>query len=145
MKKEIGILVIASAPTFLEEVSCKLRQSGLCFHTRQVDSRETLCHELQHQRTDIILSNHGLPALDGLTALALAKERRPEIPFVFVTTSPGETDARETIAALTSDSVFRSPLSKLATTLRRALREANKRARLRELELRALTSRWLGR
>ena len=33
----------------------------------------------------MILSDHGMPSFDGLTALSVAREKRPDVPFIFVT------------------------------------------------------------
>lgn len=145
MKKEIGILVVAGAPTFLEEINRELRRAGLSFRARQVETKEAFCYELPCYRADVIFSNHGRPALDGLTALALAREKRPDLPFIFVTTSPDEDAAHERVETGANDDVLRSPLSELAPMVRRALREANERATLREMALRVLTSRWMAR
>ena len=37
---------------------------------------------------DLVLADYRLPGFDGLQALALWRERRPDTPFLFVTGSP---------------------------------------------------------
>jgi DNA-binding response OmpR family regulator len=143
MKKEIGILVVARTSNFLEEIDGELRRAGLSFRARQVDTKEAFCYELQCHGADVIFSNHGLPGLDGWTALALAREKWPDVPFIFVTTSPHEDSAHEEVEVGAQCDALRSPLSKLPATLRRVLREANRRNKLREMELRVLTARWM--
>jgi CheY-like chemotaxis protein len=61
----------------------------------RVQNREQFVQALANQPPDIILSDHGLPAFDGLTALAIAKEKVPETPFIFVTGSSGRGDGHQ--------------------------------------------------
>ena len=140
MKKEIGILVVAAATSFVEELEHELRRAGLSHRFRRVESKEGFLHQLQKACPDVILANHGVPAFDSTTALSIALENRPDVPFILVTANrPGVSRAVEAEAGVLS-----SPLSKLAPTLRRALRDASKRRKLRDAQLTALTSRWLG-
>src|SRR2546427_12786374 len=39
---------------------------------------------LQHQHFSLILSDYLLPGFDGLAALAAARSRCPDIPFIFI-------------------------------------------------------------
>jgi two-component system response regulator len=97
---------------------------------------------LQCHRPDVILSNGGLPSFDGLTALAIAREKRPDVPFIIVAVAPEAKPLSELNSPGVAHGSLRSPLSELGRTVRRALREAKARTRLRELELMVLTSRW---
>jgi PAS domain S-box-containing protein len=73
---------------------------------------------------DIILADYRLPMYDGMSALGLAQEVCPDVPFIFVSGKLGEEAA---IAALTrgaTDYVLKENLSRLAPAVRRALQEA---------------------
>src|SRR5260221_5495556 len=98
-----------------------LRAGGMNFCSKRVDSRTAFLDELEHHPPDVILSDHGLPAFDGFAALALARDKRPDIPFIFVTGSVGEERAIETFKNGATDYVLRKNLSRLAPTLHRAL------------------------
>ncbi len=89
---------------------------------------------------DLILSDYLLPGFDGLSALALARERFPDIPVVFVSGAIGDEVAIESLKAGATDYVLKDRLAKLVPAIRRALNEAEERACRRQTELRLLQS-----
>lgn len=94
---------------------------------------------LERGGIDIILSDHELGGYSGTEALALARERAPEVPFIFVSGVIGEDNAVELLKRGARDYVSKGRLSRLASVLDRALREvAERQARAAaERELRA--------
>src|SRR6185503_2925584 len=143
MKQPIGILIVEDSPAFVAKIHRQLRRARLSFHTRCIGSKDAVVRELECHRPDAILSNGGLPAFDGLAALAIAREKRPDVAFIFVAAT-----AEKGFGQLPMDSVrpaghLKSSLSDLAPTLREALREAKRRRELLDAELMALTSRWM--
>jgi len=109
-----------------------LREGGLRFRSKRVETREDFQFELEHHRPDVILSDHGLPSFDGFTALAIAREKCPEIPFIFVTSALGEEMTISAFEGGATDYVLKKDLSKLVPVVQRALREAAERAALKE-------------
>src|SRR5947207_3440895 len=67
-----------------------LKAGGFDFSFKRVETEDAFLHELKHFRPTVILSDHGLPAFDGFSALALTQNRSPDVPFIFVTGSLGE-------------------------------------------------------
>ncbi len=134
VKKEIRIVYIEDIPADAVLVNHELRKAGLSFKTKRVDSKEAFLHELKHNPPDVILSDHGLPSFDGFIALAIARDKCPETPFIFVTNSRGEDMAIETFESGATDYVLKKNLSKLAPAVLRALREAEERAKLKQKE-----------
>src|SRR5947207_15383995 len=130
VKNEIRILYVEDIPADAAMVNHALRQGGLTFRTKRVDSKSAFLQELEHNPPDVILSDHGLPSFDGFMALAIAREKCPDVPFIFVTDSLGEQMAIETFESGATDYVLKRDLSKLAGVVRRGLREAKKRARI---------------
>lgn len=126
-ENDIRVLLIEDVWADVELVERELRNGGLAFHTRQVDSKEAFLHELQHEPPDVILSDHGLPSFDGFTALAITRDRRPEVPFIFVTNSLGEENAIRAFESGATDCVLKNRLSKLVPAVQRALRKAEER------------------
>ena len=145
MKQTIGILIVEDTPAFVAKISRQLRRARLSFRAKCIASKDAFVNELERGRPDAILSNGGLPTFDGLTALAIAREKRPDVPFIFVTATEEEELGRHLNRAGTTDSALKSPLSELGLTLRRALREAKQQMELRDVELMVLTSRWRAR
>jgi signal transduction histidine kinase len=76
---------------------------------------------------DLILSDFAMPGFDGGAAQAIAHNRCPEVPFVFVSGSIGEDKAVERLKCGATDYVLKEHLDKLPTAVRRALREAEDR------------------
>jgi len=79
-------------------------------------------------RPDVILSDMSLPDFDGISAQQLALGRWPQVPFLYVSGSMGEEAAIERLKAGATDYVLKHRLEKLATAVRRAVREADDRS-----------------
>jgi PAS domain S-box-containing protein len=96
---------------------------------------------------DLIISDYSLPAFDGITAQRLAGERRPDLPFVFVSGTMGEEVAIERLNAGATDYVLKQRLGRLPRAVRRALKEAQNRLRRTraEAEVRRLNAELEGR
>ena len=61
---------------------------------------------------DVILSDFSLPQFDGLTALKIARELRPDVPFIFVSGTIGEERAVESLRAGARDYILKDRLEK---------------------------------
>lgn len=115
-------------------INHELRRAGLQFQTKRVETKKDFLRELEHNAPDAILSDHGLPAFDGFAALAIARDKAPDTPFIFVTNARGEALAIDSLRSGATDYVLKERLDDLAPALERALRlAAEKRAR-REAE-----------
>ena len=132
MSKEIRILILEDVAADVVRINHELRQGGVNFRSKRVDTRADFLNELQHHPPDVILSDHGLPAFDGFTALAIAKDKCPGVPFIFVSGSLGELTAIETLKSGATDYVLKDRLSELAPAIQRALQEAGDRAKRQE-------------
>ena len=83
---------------------------------------------------DLILADYTLPSFDGLSALKLAMNARPDLPFIFVSGSLGEEIAIEALKIGATDYVLKTRLSRLVPSVQRALREARERAERKKAE-----------
>ena len=77
---------------------------------------------------DLVLADFALPAFDGMAALAIVREKHPDLPFVFVSGRLGEEAAIESLKSGATDYVLKNRLSRLAPAVNRALSEAEERA-----------------
>ena len=130
MKKEISILYLEDVPEEAARLDHELIKGGLAFRSRRVDTREAFLLELENP-PDVILSDHGLPAFDGLEALAVAREKCPEVPFIFVTNALTREMEIEKLGGGVADYVLKSRLDYLPVAVRGALRKAEE-SRLRQ-------------
>ena len=134
MSKEIHVLVVEDSPQDMALINHELRKAGLRFRSRRVESRDAFLHELDHHQPDIILSDHGVPGFDGLAALAEARSRCPEAPFIFVTGARREQAAQATLQSGADDYVLKDHLNLLGPAIERALRENDARSNRLRLE-----------
>jgi signal transduction histidine kinase len=127
-KTEIRILLLEDSVTDVELVRHALRKGGVAFSLEHVDTKAAFVQRLEQASPDLILSDFSLPSLDGYVALAIAREKCPDVPFIFVTGTLGEEVAIETLKQGATDYVLKQRLSRLVPSVHRALREARERA-----------------
>jgi PAS domain S-box-containing protein len=101
-----------------------LRQGGFDFSFKRVDTEDGFLREVDQFKPNVILSDHGLPAFDGFSALVLAQQKCPDVPFIFVTGSLGEEMAIKALKSGATDFVLKHHLSTLPPALHRALNQA---------------------
>jgi CheY-like chemotaxis protein/two-component sensor histidine kinase len=136
VKDDIQILLLEDDITDAELVKYALGQSGLAFSLERVDSREDFVRRLDERPPDLILSDYHLPGFDGLSALDIAQQKVPDVPFVFVTGTLGEERAIETLKRGASDYVLKTTLTQLVPAVHRTLRESAERADRKRAEMR---------
>jgi two-component system, cell cycle sensor histidine kinase and response regulator CckA len=74
-----------------------------------------------------IISDYNLPGFSGRAALQLARQRRPEIPFIFLSGTIGEEAAVEMVRDGASDYVLKDRMQRLPLAIQRAVRDAQHR------------------
>lgn len=89
---------------------------------------------LETQRFDLILSDYQLPGFTGAEALALAQQRVPGTPFIFVSGVIGEENTVELLKRGATDYVMKGRLARLPVAIDRALREVRQRDAQRQAE-----------
>jgi len=91
---------------------------------------------LATKKFDLILSDYRIPGFGGVRALALAREKCPDVPFIFVSGAIGDEVAVETLKAGATDYVLKDSVARLVPAICRALGEAEERDRSRAAEAR---------
>lgn len=97
---------------------------GLRVEITRVDARESFLAGLDRQPLDVILCDYRLPQFHGLTALELAREHRPEVPFIFVSGALGDDLAAATLQQGAADYLLKDRLARLVPAIQRAVTEA---------------------
>jgi PAS domain S-box-containing protein len=92
-----------------------------------VDNREGFVAALEQGGLDLILSDYSIPGFDGCQALELARKRRPEVPFLFLSGTIGEEAAVEALKNGATDYVLKHRPVRLIPAIERALREVEER------------------
>jgi DNA-binding NarL/FixJ family response regulator len=124
---DLRILILEDVRTDAELCEDELREAGMVFTSRCVQDKISYLKALDEFSPDIILSDYSLPSFDGLSALKLAVQRCPDIPFIFVSGALGEETAIELLKQGATDYVLKSRLSRLGPAVSRALQEASER------------------
>ena len=135
MNKRLHILHLEDEPDFAELVRSLFMEDKLDAEVRRVGDRASFKQQLESETFDLILSDYHLPKFTGLEALAMARKQCPQTPFILVSGTIGELVAIESLKAGAADYVLKQHPERLPSAVRRAVKEAGERARLREAEL----------
>jgi two-component system cell cycle sensor histidine kinase/response regulator CckA len=134
MSRPLRVLIVEDSPEDAEVLVLRLRRAGFDTACERVDTPEAMGAALRRQSWDIVLCDCAMPAFDPDTALALARQKDPDLPFVVVSGTIGEEKAADLMRAGANDYICKGNLSRLTAAVDGELREAaNHRAR-RELE-----------
>jgi PAS domain S-box-containing protein len=128
-------LHLEDEPDFAELVRSLLEQGGVDAEVRCVGDRPAFALALENGTYDLIISDYHLPSFNGLEAMALAKKKFPHTPFILVSGTIGEQAAIESLRAGATDYVLKQQPDRLPSAVRRAVREAQEHARLRQTEM----------
>ena len=134
MTQSLRILHLEDDPMDAELVLMTLSSEGVDCEVKVVSRRDEFGSALARGGIDLILADFALPSFDGMSALAMVRERYPDLPFVFVSGKLGEEAAIESLKSGATDYVLKSRLSRLAPAVQRALTEAKERAKQRQTE-----------
>jgi CheY-like chemotaxis protein len=105
-----------------------LEAEGTRSELTRVETEQDFISALKSGRFDLILADYTLPAFDGLSALRLAQEHAPAVPFLFVSATLGEDVAIEALKNGATDYVLKTRLARLGPSVTRALREAREKS-----------------
>jgi diguanylate cyclase (GGDEF)-like protein len=130
----IRVLLVEDIESEAELTCHHLRRHGIAHVAQRVQTDQDMRAALREFKPTIILSDFSLPGFDGLSALEIARECAPEVPFVFVSGTIGEERAIEALRRGAADYVLKSNLKRLGTAVQRALQDAEARAVRRRQE-----------
>src|SRR5918996_3297957 len=134
MAASLRVLHLEDNSNDAELVQNLLVENGIDCAIVRVETREAFESALATDGFDLILSDYHLPSFDGLTALAIAQQKAPDIPYIFISGTLGEDAAVGTLQRSATDFVIKSRMGRLPGAVRRALREAENRAERRKAE-----------
>jgi len=117
-----------------ELVKLLLDDAGIESEISAVQTRTEFERSLANEDWDLILSDFGLPAFDGMRALDIAAKTCPNTPFIFVTGTLGEDTAVESLKIGATDYVLKQRMSRLTMSVQRALKEREERLRREKAE-----------
>jgi two-component system sensor histidine kinase UhpB len=108
-------------------VKYALQRSQMACELTLVDTMDDLRMQLESVPYDILLGDYHLPGFTGLDAWELARELRPELPFVMFSGAIGEAAAVEAMHRGVSDYLLKDNIHRLAHVIERALEVSESR------------------
>jgi signal transduction histidine kinase len=109
-----------------ELVEAALEEGGIRCEIVRAETENEFTEALEHP-FDLIIADYSLPSFDGMRALELARKRRPDVPFLFVTGALKDDSAVESLRRGATDFIVKERLSRLTPAVQRALREFDER------------------
>jgi signal transduction histidine kinase len=134
VKPPLRLLHLEDDPVDAELITTTLIEGGITCQSQLVDTRQAFVAALKEGRMDLILADYSIPGFDGMTALILARQHRPDVPFLFVSATIGEELAIDAMHQGATDYVLKQRLGRLVPSVQRALRELDDRAERKRAE-----------
>lgn len=123
MDNNIRILILEDRTTDAALINYELTEAGFNFTQMWVVNEKEFLRALDEFSPDLILSDYDLPQYNGVLALAEAKSRYPEVPFILVTGALGKDPQKvgEILARGANDYVLKDRLNQLPSAVHSAL------------------------
>jgi CheY-like chemotaxis protein len=119
--RPLRVLLVEDAEADSLLTMAALRAGGFAPRHQRVETGEALALALAEDEWDLILADHLMPRFDGFSALALARERAPHLPFIFLSGAMGEAFTERALLAGARDCVPKHRLDLLCQVVERAL------------------------
>ena len=133
MKTLPRLLVLEDNPRDLGLLRTRFEDEKFACDLRVVKTRTEYESAIVEGGFDLIVSDYNIPGYDGLTALRLAHQNVPGVPFIFLSGTLGEERAIESLQEGATDYILKNRAARLVPAIRRALNQVE----LREDGLRA--------
>jgi two-component system cell cycle sensor histidine kinase/response regulator CckA len=134
VKTPLRLLHLEDNPVDAELITATLMEGNIPCQSQLVDTRQAFVAALKEGRIDLILADYSIPGFDGMTALILARQHCPDVPFLFVSATIGEELAIDAMHQGATDYVLKQRLGRLVPSVQRALRELDDRAERKRAE-----------
>jgi PAS domain S-box-containing protein len=134
MKSSLRVLHLEDDRGYSELVQARLMAEGFNAQVVCVETKEQFEAALNQGGFDLVIADYHLPTYDGISALKLAQQKKPEIPALLISGTIGEEAAVEGFKAGATDYVLKNWPERLIPAIRRALTMANERSNRRKAE-----------
>ena len=127
MDRTLRLLIVDDIQDDADLILLAMQRGGFAVTYELVDTLPAMHAALERQEWDVITSDHSMPRFSAPEALALAKARRPDIPFIIVS---GEIDLGLAVTLMRDgawDYVQKHQLAHLVPAIERVLRDVMRR------------------
>ena len=134
MEKQLRILILEDDPADAELIQRELDRGTIVYICRTVSAWKEFEVALEEFQPDLVLSDYDLGNFTGLDALAVARRRWPDLPFILITGALREQAAAQKIREGATDYLLKDRISQLVPAILRALREGEQRSQRRQAQ-----------
>jgi PAS domain S-box-containing protein len=127
MRVTLRVLLIEDSEDDAALVLRELRRGGYEPICQQVQTAVDLGAALDQQEWDVVISDFAMPQFSGMAALAIVRERQPDLPFILVSGNIGEEMAVSAMKAGANDYLMKNALARLAPAVRKEIAETKAR------------------
>ncbi|MBF0551305.1 MAG: diguanylate cyclase [Deltaproteobacteria bacterium] len=127
MDGPIRVLIVEDNENDVKLLLRELRRGGFEPVYQQVYSAEAMTAALNDAPWDIITCDYFMPTFNGMEALMLARERRPDLPIIVVSGQLGEEIAVDMMKNGANDYITKDNLARLVPAVQRGLADAEVR------------------
>ena len=111
----------------------ELKRNGYDVNFKRVDNYKEMKSSLEKQEWDVVLCDYTMPKFDGISAMNLLQEEKYELPCILVSGTIGEDIAVKAMKAGADDYIMKDNLSRLASAVKRELKEYKARQELKRM------------
>ncbi len=123
MENKIRVLIIEDTDSDALLLLKEIQKGGFEVYYKQIEKEDQLKQELKELEWDIVFADYMLPQYDGINALKLIKEVKPDLPCIMLSGKAGEENAVEAMKAGAVDYILKDNFSRLLPALKRELNE----------------------
>jgi PAS domain S-box-containing protein len=127
MSSPLRVLHLEDDVRDTELIQATLEAEGIEAELTRVETEQDFFSALARGDVDLVLADYTLPSFDGMSALRIARQKAPDVPFLFVSGTLGEDVAIEALKTGATDYVLKTRLNRLVPAITRALRETRER------------------
>lgn len=132
--EKLRILLVEDSELDAELTRATLHEGGIAHDVVRVQLADDFAKAVKDPTLDLIISDYILPKFSGMSALKLANEIRPDLPFIFLSGALGEELAIESLKTGATDYVLKQRMVRLAPAVQRAVAEFRERRDLKLAE-----------
>ena len=113
MDNVVRILIVEDLPSDADLAKREITATLSACVFKEVETQEDYLAAIERFHPDLIVSDDKLPHFDGLTALKLAQQHAPMVPFIILTGSMNEETAVECMKTGATDYIIKEHIKRL--------------------------------
>ena len=127
MRDILNAVIIEDSDDDAQLIARTIQKSGYRLKWERVENACALRELLTSGHWDVVLSDYRLPGFNAPAALEIVKETEPDLPFIVISGTIGESTAVETMKAGAHDYLMKNNLTRLTSAIERELKEVKVR------------------